>query len=615
MQKLFLTSILAISSAYSSNLSDNIETQITRIDQDTQNLSITIKLDKDELLYKDSFQATVNNRDIALSKPETTNTIVSVYDPAFKTTKAGYQNSVTYTLQAKKNAHAKINTGTVHIFFRTNKHKNSQERLISLNFETPEKNNKPVKNHIDQKINTVTAESTNAIPEIRESDNSPAVTTKPNVIHKIVSYVHHIAHQWKVTLSSLFETTGSRWLRLLVAFILGVLLSLTPCIYPMIPITVGVLQSTQNKSVLRNFAVACAYTLGISCTFAIFGFITAVGSRVFGELQNTAWIALPLIALLIYLGLSMFGLYEMYVPKFMQPKTGPVKGGSFTSAFVFGALSGTIASPCLSPGLALILAHVAKITQTGNILSYLDGFFMLFFFGIGSSLPLLIIGTFSTSLNILPKAGLWMVEVKRLLGLMLLLMAFYQLEKFIPWFILSWFIVAFLLATGIYYFIDIKSYDSNAIRRYKHIMGVALIVSACLMAVKAYKAYYIHMHPEQITSNWLTDYDKARKQAVTEHKKLLLDFSTENCALCKVLEKRFQETPEIAKALEQFVLVKIDGTQSDKEPFMHLQKLLQIRGFPTVALLEPENELVIKQWAGDIGSTESFVKDLNQLAK
>ena len=107
-----------------------------------------------------------------------------------------------------------------------------------------------------------------------------------------------------------------------------------------------------------------------------------------------------------YLALSMFGFYDMYVPNILQTKNNVNHKGSLFSAFVFGAISGSIASPCLSPGLALLLTIVA--TLGNNLL----GFLLLFSFGIGLSIPLLIIGTFSSSINILPQAGMWMIEVK-----------------------------------------------------------------------------------------------------------------------------------------------------------------------------------------------------------
>ncbi len=142
--------------------------------------------------------------------------------------------------------------------------------------------------------------------------------------------------------------------------------------------------------------------MGISLTFAALGFIAALGSCVFGELQGSPFILIPLSALLFYFGLIMFDVLQMPIPSWLQPKDSKVKGGSKRSAFIFGALSGTVASPCLSPGLILILNYVGHVSAV-SITGYLEGFFLLFIFGIGSSLPLLIIGTFSGSLSMLPK--------------------------------------------------------------------------------------------------------------------------------------------------------------------------------------------------------------------
>ena len=129
----------------------------------------------------------------------------------------------------------------------------------------------------------------------------------------------------------------------------------------------------------------------------------------------------------------------MYIPRWLQPSATSVKGGTLLSAYLFGALSGTVASPCLSPGLVLILNYVTNISGH-HIAHYIESFGLLFLFGVGSSLPLLIIGTFSGSLHVLPKAGAWMNEVKKLVGIMLFAMAFYHLshlEHILPWYIFS----------------------------------------------------------------------------------------------------------------------------------------------------------------------------------
>ena len=137
----------------------------------------------------------------------------------------------------------------------------------------------------------------------------------------------------------------------------------------MIPITIGILQASGSKSPFRNFLLALCYTLGISTTFALLGFVAALGSCIFGELQGSPFIVIPLSLLFLYLGLSMFDVVELYIPSFLKPKTS-VKGGSFLSAYLFGAVSGSMASPCLSPGLILILNHVSQ-TTTHSLFGYL----------------------------------------------------------------------------------------------------------------------------------------------------------------------------------------------------------------------------------------------------
>ncbi len=147
----------------------------------------------------------------------------------------------------------------------------------------------------------------------------------------------------------------------------------------MIPITVGILQASGTPSAFKNFLLALSYTLGISTTFALLGFVAALGSCVFGEMQGSPWVVIPLATLLIYFGLSMFDWVHLYIPRFLQPKTGKVKGGSPLSAFIFGAISGTIASPCLSPGLVLILNYVTN-SGAQHFTGYIEGFLASLYF-------------------------------------------------------------------------------------------------------------------------------------------------------------------------------------------------------------------------------------------
>ena len=211
-----------------------------------------------------------------------------------------------------------------------------------------------------------------------------------------------------------------------IAFLIGIAASLTPCIYPMIPITMGILQSQASKSIGRNFLLSTAYVSGMATVYATLGYIAATTTLIVGEwLANPIFIGL-LILLFLYLAFSMFGFYEIYIPKFMRSGTS-VKGkkGSLLYSFMFGAVSGAAASPCLTPAIALLLGYVAK---RGNPIV---GFITLFAFSFGMGLLLIIIGTFSNTITSLPRAGAWMNQIKKFFGFLMLGVCIYFLQPFV----------------------------------------------------------------------------------------------------------------------------------------------------------------------------------------
>jgi thiol:disulfide interchange protein len=586
-----------------------------KIDNTHQRISVHITLQPEEYLYKDSFLPTINTPDVKLSPVKVEGQAVTFFDKGFKANKEGYKNTVSFSFDAQRDSTKEVSDALVHTHFSVSSSGQPQEKAIPLSFKQPA---------LEQKGQAApTAPPTVEQPHTPKHE-IPCEIPQPSLLGSLtqqtINTVGATVAKWKHTLSSLFTSTGSRLIRLLVALILGILLSLTPCIYPMIPITVGILQANTSKSPVRSFLLALSYTLGISLTFAVLGLIAALGSCIFGELQGSPWTIIPLAALLFYFGGSMFGFYEMYIPRFMQPKaTTQVKGGSFLSAFVFGAISGTVASPCLSPGLALILNYVVNLSTAGSVAGYLEGFILLFVFGIGSSLPLLIIGTFSSSMTMLPQAGMWMVEIKKLFGIMLMGMAFYHLshlERYLPWYILVWIVVASLFALGIYYFASVTKFDSAWLRRYKYFMGTALIVSACLMAVNGYKATYEHVYPKEQPSIWLHDYTQALERAQKEKKRLFIDIGATYCSACKALDKRILKHDKVLKVLENLYIplkiesdVHITSFEAIKKPYGHF-----IAGFPTFLIVDPATNQVIKKWDIDLDelSIEAIVQELEK---
>lgn len=561
----------------------------------TQGITLNFTLAPKEYLYKESLIPSVDNPAVTLSELTSSSTPESFFDETYKKQKEGYTGTATFTTIATIKPNAVSSKAVVHTHFMISSDKRPHEKSIELSFTLP------------KKATSIRTPITSPSKKGQASDPVDCEPQQPslfgNLIRKILNYISVSVSQARKALTSLFAQTGSKSVRAVAALLLGIMLSLTPCIYPMIPITIGVLQASGSKSGFQNFLLALSYTLGISITFALLGFIAAVGSCVFGELQGSPFIIMPLAALLFYFGLTMFDLVQLPIPSWLQLKTSKVKGGSKGSAFLFGAISGTVASPCLSPGLVLILNYVTNITAV-SWTAYLEGFLLLFIFGVGSSLPLLIIGTFSGSLKMLPKAGAWMIEIKKLVGIMLISMALYHLshlERLFPWYLFVWVVVLTFVILGIYYFATIKRYDSIGMRRYKNLMGTLLIITACIIGVQGEKALIEHLFPEESAQPWSHDYQTAKEKALSDKKLLFIDIGATYCAACKALDNQIFKQETIQDALALFSLLKVEADIHTKT-YEEIKKLYgdYIIGYPTYLMVDPQSEKVLKKWSIDI---------------
>ena len=572
------------------------------LDATTQEVLVTITLDPHEALYKDTFiPSTTHPADITLSTVKITPSAQRFFDKQHATTTEGYKESVTFTLRATKKPESSLTKTLLHLFFKTTDHTQAQEYTQELLFDdtTTAATSEPETSSTPALISMHT-------PQAYACNSLPCAPVEPSLssgfVQKSITALTSFFKELKSKLSSIFKQTGSPLLRFLAALTIGLLLSLTPCIFPMIPITVGILQANKTNSTFGNFILALCYTLGISFTFAILGLVAAFGSCVFGELQGSPWAIIPLVAILAYLSFSMLGFYELYIPRFMQPDAGTIQGGSPVSAFTFGLISGLVASPCSSPGLILILTYVTSISASGGVLNYLEGFALLFVFGIGSSLPLLLIGTFSGAINLLPQAGMWMEEVKKLIGLMLLGMSFYylfNLQQFIPAYLLSWLVTGVLSALGIYYFASVAPEDSLSMRFYKRALATLLIAIACFFAFQGYKQYIDRNIPTDIQHH-IADYTAALETARAQQKNLLIDIGATNCSTCKTLDNQVFKNPALKSLFDRFIVLKVQADVNQKAYGQAKERFGKyIKGYPTVLLVNPQTEQVIKSWGGE----------------
>ncbi len=611
--------IVLVASLLSSMLcAVDVSQSVKKIDAQHQEVTLTFQLKPKEYLYKESLVITVNSPLVTLTEPRPSSPAVSFFDEQLKTQKEGYKGTVSFSFTAQKvpaqDPSKEISSADIHAQYMTSATRKPQSVTIPLQFQ------KAVPVASPQASSSANAVASSASP----IQPTPVEAMQPSLfgtlVQKIINSVHVTVSTTKETVTGLFTHTGSRIIRALAALILGILLSLTPCIYPMIPITVGILQASGTSSAFRNFLLALCYTLGISTTFALFGFLAALGSSVFGELQGSPFFVIPLVIILIYFALTMFDVVHMYIPSWLQPKSGKVKGGSALSAYLFGAISGTVASPCLSPGLILILHYVSQVSH-GSVMGYLEGFLLLFLFGIGSSLPLLIIGTFSGSLSVLPRAGQWMVEIKKIVGIMLIGMALYQLsylERLFPWYLFAWVVVVTFFALGIYYFSSVHPHDKIWLRRYKNIMGTLCVIVGCYMALQGAKAVYDHIYPAPKSSVWLTDYNEALTRARSLRKPLFIDIGATYCSSCIALDKKIFTDEEILEALAAFVPLKILA-DIQTVAYDQIKSLYgsSIEGFPTYLVINPYTEKVIKKWSTEIDelSIDGIVQELAKVAQ
>lgn len=550
----------------------------TFIDDHTLQIAVTIELSPNDFVYKDYISFSVDHPDITLSSWQVSQEPTSFFDPLFKETKKIFNKTTTFTVQARANQAI----SNAHLYFNYYQHSNK---------------------NIDQTVYPLTFTHTQAVPEKQtvQGQQSSAPVQIPITAPAATA-------SWSGHLSNLLKTNESYSIRVLLALMLGLLLSFTPCIYPMIPITVGILQAQSRKSLAHNFSISCAYSIGIATTFAFLGLLAATTGQLFGSILANPIFVISIVCLLMYLAGAMFGFYEMYIPRFFSAQNHTTKGGPLLSAFLFGAASGTVASPCLSPGLLLLLTIVA--TMHSKIL----GFLLLFAFGVGTSVPLLIIGTFSSSLSLLPRAGMWMLEIKKVFGVILVGMCFYFLQAIVPYTLLWGMGSLVIIGIGMYMLYEALHLQRTLGYYIKNGVGMMLIASSVVLAAQTFKMAYLHKQQSE-DSLWIHDYTLARTRALQEHKKLLLDISAPYCSICKAIESKIFNNAQVMQQLATVVPVKIDNPAVAHEATQQLLKKLQVIGVPTIILIDPEHETAIKRWGGELydQTAQTFIDELTRL--
>jgi thiol:disulfide interchange protein DsbD len=366
-------------------------------------------------------------------------------------------------------------------------------------------------------------------------------------------------------------------LALLLAFLFGVLSSLTPCVYPVIPITVAYIGSrAEGKGKAAGFFLSLAFVAGLALVYAALGAVSAKAGQAFGSLTQTPWVGLPIAALFFVLSLSMFNLFELKTPAALTNRIERTKqkgkGRGYAGAVLIGALSGLVASPCIGP---LLLAILVVVAATGSALL---GFVYLFAFALGMGVLFMVIGTFSGVLSSLPKSGGWMDGVRVLFGSLILGAAFYFAGLYLPRpaflaasLVALWIVVLYLLFGG---------------RR--HLFSMATRLAGILLSAAALALVFLSLAPAG-GKGWRSDLGPSLELARQEGKPLLLDFRADWCVACVELEKETWTDPRVRTALGELIPVRLDMTRASDEGQALLRRF-RVMGLPTVILLDPQGK-------------------------
>jgi thiol:disulfide interchange protein DsbD len=366
-----------------------------------------------------------------------------------------------------------------------------------------------------------------------------------------------------------------------VAFAGGVLTSLTPCVYPLIPITVSVFGARKAGSRREAVALSGLYVLGIAAMYSGLGVAAALTGKAFGSVMQNPW-AIGFVALVLAaMAASMFGAFDLRLPGAWAARLGGVGGAGHAGAFAMGLVSGIIVAPCTGPVLAAALAFVAA---TG---SAAFGFSIMFAYALGMGLLFFLIGAFSISL---PKSGAWMEAVKSTFGVALLSAALLLVRSAFPS-TRALFSAApgaalaagGAAAAGVLLGALHGGFGGPLARGAAKALGVALLVGAIVYGVGAADARERRVAAERFT--WAADEGAALARAKAEGRPVILDFWADWCVACKELDRTAWADPRVREEAARFVAVKVDGTEDTPE-FAALTAKYGVVGMPTVVFID-----------------------------
>jgi thiol:disulfide interchange protein DsbD len=397
------------------------------------------------------------------------------------------------------------------------------------------------------------------------------VTLPPGQISPIAGTP--VTHTTANSLSNEQDTLATKlatqhlWLNLLTFFGIGLLLSLTPCVLPMLPILTGLIVGHQQMNSGKAFGISLSYVIAMAITYAIIGLIAGLAGNSIQAALQTPWAIGGLSIVFVALALSLFGFYDIRLPASLQQRLTQVsnhqRSGSYLGAMAMGCLATLILSPCVTPAL---IGTITYIAQTGNSLT---GALILFVMALGMGTPLILVGTFGG--HFLPRAGNWTIVIKNLFGVLMLAAAILLLQRLLPGRITLALWGVLLLISSVYLGI-LQSAVTGWAKFWKG-CGLVLALWGALLLIGAAQG---HSNPLQPLTPWGSpqaanslpfiivntpaELDAALTQAQAQHQPVMLDFYADWCIACKEMDHTTFQNPAVISALKPWVLLRINMT-------------------------------------------------------
>lgn len=372
----------------------------------------------------------------------------------------------------------------------------------------------------------------------------------------------------------------------LAAFVSGFLVSLTPCVYPMVAVTVSVFGARQVSSRFQGALLSAAFVAGIVAMFVPLGVVAGLTGSFAGAVLQNPWVIGSISALFLVMAAAMFGAFELDIPSALKNRLAQVGGSGYAGAFVLGLACGPIAAPCTGPFLTGILAWITR-TQSAVLGALAMGTFAL-----GLGVPFFLVGAFAVQL---PKSGRWMMHVKSTLGLILIVVALFFLNNAFGIFTkLSSPSPKFLgAAAGVALFgIGLgaihKSFEGDTVDKVRKGFGVFLTSAAAtlfIIGATTPKATLVWQH---------VALRNAREKALGAQQPLIVDFGAAWCTACKELDKITFARDDVRAEAGRFIAVKVDATNDEDPEVSATMTDYKVVGLPTVLVFDSKGNEAIR---------------------